>query len=247
MTITEFTKHYADLFAIKFPTTKFTIVDDSTIESSFPDDDVTISVVNAYKEYQAEPNSLQEILTKYLTVASELYVSKEKLSIDNIVPIIKPNSFVHDVQGAYEKYNDQLIIAYAEDKKEYIRYITDDDIKSLSVNKDLLKQTAIKNLDKLLTSIQRQDDDGVYMVTAGGDYEASIILLDKIFTKELLPVNGDFVITIPNRDMLLVTGSNDKAGIARIREIAKKSFETGSYQVSEYLYKWNGRVFEKYN
>jgi uncharacterized protein YtpQ (UPF0354 family) len=259
VTVREFTKQYFDSLTNKFPAAKFTIVDDSTIESKFQDNDIRISVDNAYKEYQAVPDSLQKVLTKYLTVTSELYRPKENISIDRIVPIIKPVSYLDDIknvagkmgatkdiEGIYEKYNDQLLIVYAEDTKNSIRYLTHDDIKSLSVSEDSIKQIAVRNLDRLLTSIQRKGSDGVYMLTAGGDYEASIILLNDVLTKESLPVDGDFVIAIPNRDMLLITGSNDKAGILKIREVAKKSFETGNYQVSEYLYKWNGKIFEKY-
>jgi uncharacterized protein YtpQ (UPF0354 family) len=59
--------------------------------------------------------------------------------------------------------------------------------------------------------------------------------------------SGDFVMAIPNRDLLLITGSNDVAGLAKLKEIAKKSFQTGTYPISEYLFKWNGKKFEKYN
>jgi uncharacterized protein YtpQ (UPF0354 family) len=259
VTVKEFTKQYFDSLTNKFPTAKFTIVDDSTIESKFQDNEIRISVDNAYREYQAEPDSLRQVLNKYLTVTSELYSLKGEINIGRIVPIIKPVSYLDDiknvankmgatkdVEGVYEKYNDQLIIAYAEDTKNSIRYLTHDDLKSLSIKTDSLKSIATRNLDRLLTNIQRRGRDGVFMLTAGGDYEASIILLDNIFIKESLPVKGDFVIAIPNRDMLLVTGSDDKAGISKIKEVATKSFATGNHQVSQWLFKWNGKAFEKF-
>ena len=65
VTVKEFTKKYFDSLTNKFPTAKFTIADDSTIESKFHDNDIRISVDNAYKEYQAEPDSLQKVLDKY--------------------------------------------------------------------------------------------------------------------------------------------------------------------------------------
>ncbi len=89
--------------------------------------------------------------------------------------------------------------------------MTHDDIKSLSIREDSIKQIAVRNLDNLLLSIQRNGGNGLYMLTAGGDYEASIILLDNVLTKSSLPIDGDFVIAIPNRDVLLITGSNDKS------------------------------------
>jgi uncharacterized protein YtpQ (UPF0354 family) len=259
VTVKEFTKKYFDSLTNRFPAAKFTIVDDSTIESKFQDNKIRISVDNAYREYQAEPDSLRQVLNRYLKVTSELYSPKGKINIERIVPIIKPVSYLDDiknlanklgatkdVEAVYEKYNDQLIIAYAEDTKNSISYLTHDDLKSLAIKTDSLKSIATRNLVTLLPNIQRKGADGVFMLTAGGDYEASIILLDNIFTKESLPVNGDFVIAIPNRDMLLITGSNDKAGISKIKEVATKSFETGNHQVSQWLFRWNGKTFEKF-
>ena len=259
VTVREFTIKYFDSLSNRFPSSKFQIVDDSTIISKFNDKKIRISVDNAYREYQAEPDSLQKVIRKYLTVTSELFELRGKINIDRIVPIIKPVEYLNDirsvakkmgggkdVEGVYEKYNDQLIIAYAEDTKNSIRYLTHDDLKTLAINEDSIRKIAINNLDKLLTSIQRKGGDGVFMLTAGGDYETSLILLSDILNNESLPVNGDFVIAIPNRDMLLITGSNDKAGISKIKVAAAKTFARGDHQVSEYLYKWNGTKFEKY-
>jgi uncharacterized protein YtpQ (UPF0354 family) len=259
LTEKDFTKTYFDSLKIKFPNAKFSIVDDSIIESIFKENTIKISVDNAYKEYQLQRDSLQEILSRYLVVTSELFNPKDKIDITRIVPIIKPVEFLNDikneakgigatkdVEGVYEQYNDQLIIAYAEDTKNSIRYLTHDDLKDLPINPDSLRTIAVKNVDRLLTSIQKKGNNGVYMLVAGGDYEASIILLNGILNKENFAVNGDLVITIPNRDMLLITGSTDKEGIQKITDLATKTYQTGNYPISPYLYKWNGNKFEKF-
>jgi uncharacterized protein YtpQ (UPF0354 family) len=259
LTVKEFTKKFYDSLTIKFPTAKFTLVDDSTVQAKIEGYDVRLAADNAYKEYLADTGSLQQVLSRHLASANALNTIGGKISVDRIVPIIKPKSYLEgvnqaaakmgatkNVEGVYEKYNDQLIIAYAEDTENNIRYLTPSDRDSLAINKDSLRTIATRNLGRILTNIKRQGDNGIYMLTAGGNYETSLILLNNILTKETLPVNGDFVIAIPNRDLFLVTGSNDKAGISKLKEIVKKSFEKGSYQVSEYLYKWNGKIFEKY-
>jgi uncharacterized protein YtpQ (UPF0354 family) len=259
LTVKEFTKKFYDSLTIKFPTAKFTIVDDSTVDAKIEGYNVRLAADNAYREYLADTGSLQQVLSRHLASANALNTIGGKISVDRIVPIIKPKSYLDgvnqaaakmgatkNVEGVYEKYNDQLIIAYAEDTENNIRYLTPSDTDSLSINKDSLRSIATRNLGRILTNIQRQGDNGIYMLTAGGNYETSLILLNNVLTKETLPVNGDFVVAIPNRDLFLVTGSNDKAGVSKLKEIVKKSFEKGSYQVSEYLYKWNGKIFEKY-
>ena len=259
LTVKEFTKKYYDSLTIKFPTAKFSIIDDSTVEAKIEGYDVRLAADNAYKEYLADTASLQQVLSRHLASASALNTIGGKISVDRIVPIIKPANFLEGVNqtaakmgatksaaGVYEKYNDQLIIAYAEDTENNIRYLTPGDRDSLSINKDSLRPIAIRNLGRILTNVQRQGDNGIYMLTAGGNYETSLILLNDVLTKESLPVKGDLVIAIPNRDLFLATGSKDQAGISKLKEIVKKSYEKGSYQVSEYLYKWNGKKFEKY-
>jgi uncharacterized protein YtpQ (UPF0354 family) len=259
MTKKEFTQQYADSLSKKFPAVVFTILDDSTIDSKSNEKNIRISVDNAYSEYQSDPDSEQSILNKYISVASTLLAPAEKIDINRIVPIIKPVSYLDDMKnmaasmgykkdfdGVYEKYNDQLIIAYAEDTKNSIRYLTHKDIKPLSIDPDSLRTIAIRNLDALLTNINGKGGNGMYMLTAGGSYEASMILLPDIFSKEKLPVTGNFVVGIPNRDIILITGSNDKEGLTKLKAAVDKSYADQMYPISDCLYKWNGKIFEKF-
>lgn len=260
MSIKEFTKLYFDALLLLFSNAEFIIINDNTIEGKLNKKNIRIVTDNAYKEYQANPNSIEVILNKYVSVGNKLFDTRTTINTNKIVPIIKPVEYLEetrieakkmgvtkDTDGVYEKYNDQLIIVYAEDTDNDIKYLTQDDLKSLSLKFSSLKALAIKNLDELLTSIKRKDGGGFYMLVAGGNYEASIILLDNFLTKENFPVDGDIVVAIPNRDMLLITGSNNKAGVSKIKELADNTFNTGNYKLSNYLYKWNGNIFEKYN
>jgi uncharacterized protein YtpQ (UPF0354 family) len=259
VTIKEFTKQYLDSLTARFPGTSFSLIDDSTIKSGFQGNDIKIMTENAYREYKAQPDSILNVINKYAAVAGDLQKLKEKVKPDQVVPVIKPMEFLDAIKNmgtnpdsvkgscVYDQYNDQLIIAYAENNKNSIRYLTEDDLLSLNIPRDSLKRHAIRNLDRILPEITRNGGDGFFMLTAGGDFEASMILLPNILNKESLPVNGDFVIAIPNRDMFLITGSNNKAEISKLRELAKKSYNEENYPVSEYLYKWNGKRFEKYD
>jgi len=185
-----------------------------------------------------------------------MFSKRGKINTARIVPIIKPTAYLkqvklmatgtNDTQGVYEKYNDELVITYAEDTPNSIRYLTRQDVDSLSLSMDSLRSMAIDNLHSLLPNIKLHGDGSAYMLTVGGDYETSLILLDYLFTKQNIPVDGDFVIAIPNSDLLLITGSNNKAGIQKIKEIAGRAFLTGNCLVSEHLYKWNGHKFEQF-
>src|SRR6185295_16395224 len=74
-----FTEKYIDSLRMKYPAPQFSIADDSTINAKFKEEDIRISVDNAYREYQAEPDSLQEILSRYLSASSKFFTPKEKI------------------------------------------------------------------------------------------------------------------------------------------------------------------------
>lgn len=252
----EFAKLYVDSLTKRYPVVKFDLNEDLTITSKKGELEFKHYTDNAFIAYKAEPDAINDIVRRYIASTTDLYEKQGIVNIENIIPVIKPNEYLDEINSLSkdgeafpmltEKYNDQLIIAYAEDSKNSIKYLTEDDLKMLSISKDSLKSIALRNFDKIIPNIQRQGDNELFMITAGGDYEASLILLSSIWTKENLPVDGEFIIAIPNRDMLLITGSKSKTGIAKIKEIVADSYKTGNYQVSDHLYKWTGGKFELY-
>lgn len=256
MTKEEFAKVYMDSLSKKFPMAKFELTSDLTITSKKGDLEYRHYVDNAFTAYQAEPDSVKSIIGRYAASASELYLGKKETDLRSIVPVIKPVEYLDEVnslgkEGAApsivtEKYNDQLIIAYAVDSKNSISFLTEDEFKKLSISKDTLRAIALRNFDEIMTKIKRDGDNGLYMITAGGDYEASLILLSSLWTKDNFPVDGDFIIGIPNRDILLITGSRNRTGIDKIKKFVADSYKTGNYQISNRLYKWTGEKFEVY-
>lgn len=256
----EFLKVYYDSVTRRLPNVKFRIVDDSTITGEFNGMQARHSIDNAYIDYKGEPNAIGPVISRYVATTVELYTTDRGLTSDNIIPVIKPVSFLAGMgnmkaemgakkgfDAVYERYNDQLIIAYAQDKEAGISYFSREDLKKMGIPKDSIRGLAVKNLAQLLdTTIQLRGGDGMYMITAGGNYEASILLLDYVWTKENISVNGDFIIAIPSRDVLLITGSNDKPSIEKMRAAVRKLYTTGSYPVSEYLYRRDGNKFVKY-
>jgi uncharacterized protein YtpQ (UPF0354 family) len=253
---------YLDSLSKQFPEVKFTIIDDRTISSTYQGKEMRSYIDNAYNDYKLTPESLKAILHRYVSSAGDLFNPNfgKHLLLENIVPIIKPVGYLEesqkqagamgakkDIGNVYDKYNDQLIVAYAEDSKNNIRYLLPEELKTLGISRDSLLSVAIDNLHRIMKPrVIIHGDSGVYRITGGGDYEASLILLPTLWTNENMPVQGSFVIAIPNRDILLITGSEDKADIEKIKKFAKKSFSSGNYSISESLYKWNGRKFEMY-
>ncbi len=85
---------------------------------------------------------------------------------------------------------------------------------------------ATKNLNRIVSNgMKRQGKEGLFAVTAGGTFESSLVLLDDIWNKKNFAVKGDFVVYIPARDQIIVTGSKDKKGLAEAAKFAKKDYQ----------------------
>ena len=257
----EFTKIYSDSLKKYHPEITYKIKQDLEIHAKSNELDFIHYLNNAYTSYKNDPDSLASVIQMYLKSSTDLYKKEEPIQKNKIIPVIKDAAYIDEmavtlnqnnktnepVTLVYEKYNDKLVIVYAEDGENGIAYFTNDRFKESGINKDSLLPLAMKNLDAILPKIEILGEKGYYMITAGGNYEASLILLTDIWTKENIQVKGDLSITIPTRDLLLVTGSKDSDGIKQMRVVAKEAWETGPYQLIPDLFYWNGKKFEAYN
>ncbi len=254
----EFSQIYLDSLKKLHPEVNFQIIDNLTISSFFEGQDYKHFLDNAYREYKLQPDSIKAVISTYINSSSELYTGRQNIQPDRIVPTIKPIEYLEDLKQlsnrneegpwvTYEKYNDQLIIVYGEDTEKSIAYFTKEDFEKLNIARDTLQEFSISNLKKRLSEIQRIGENGSFGIAAGGVFEASLILMTSLWNKENFNVDGDFVIAIPNRDILFITGSNNVKEIEKIKNSTEKLYSEGNYSISPYLYKWNGKKFEKYN
>lgn len=257
----QFTEIYRDSLKKLYPDPIYTIKQDLEIYVKSEDIEFTHYLNNAYASYKMEPDSLNSVLDMYVKSAKDLYKEELPIQKSKIVPVIKDAAYLEEIamslnkgkdsdkpiEWVYEKYNEKLIILYGEDGESGISYFTKERFNESGINKDSLLPLALKNLDTLLPEIQRNGDEGLYMITAGGNYEASLLLLNDLWTKENMPVDGQIVVAIPTRDLLFVTGSKNRDGIKKIRSMAEQAWQEGPYQLLPDLFIWTGKKFELFN
>jgi uncharacterized protein YtpQ (UPF0354 family) len=207
---------------------------------------------NAYNEYRLAPEKLEEVLDRYVqsTLESEHLTTNAEIELDRIVPVIKDAAYPVEVKKSlieagyasgdidfyYETLNEQLLIFYAIDTERNIRYLGRKEVEALKLAPGELRERAVKNLNQLLPDIEKHGDAGTYMVTAGGNYEASLLRLDSIWSTDNFSVEGEIVVTVPSRDLLLVTGSMDSDGLKRLRKVSDKTVQEASYPLTPQLF-----------
>jgi hypothetical protein len=85
----------------------------------------------------------------------------------------------------------------------------------------------------ILEKVELQPGDTASMVLCGGNYEASMLLVDDLWQQMQGNVQGELVACAPSRDLLLFTGTETEGGLEALRGIADEVHEGGSYLVSK--------------
>lgn len=83
------------------------------------------------------------------------------------------------------------------------------------------------------------------MVTSHAEYGASLILVDSIWSGDQVKVNGDIVVAVPAKDVVLVTGSRDRKNLAAMRQLAG-DLAKGSYGLLDTLFVYRKGRFVKF-
>ena len=263
LTPAQFTKEYADVFRKSLPGLKVEVVKDMELKVTTADGlESTSFLDNAYGTYKQDPKSKQEIIKRFVAAGLETIASmgkSEELDRKLIVPIIKDRLWLEETRKAmmnrgakqvpetvYEDLNSDLIILYAEDSPKNIRYFSPKDLEKARIDRKELRSLACDNLKRLLPKIERRGANGLFMLTAGGDYEASLLLFDSIWSDMRKEVRGDVVVAIPSRDLLIVTGSEDSQGIEKMKQIVQKASAEGSYRLTTKRFVFRGGKFEEF-
>ena len=181
----------------------------------------TLFLSNPYREYALDPKRFGDIVKRFAAALLQSDNAHAKLDRSRIVPVIKDRKWLLDLRQTLkaqgkeqghlsESFNDELIIVYAEDDPTRMRFLSANE--DVGVSPQELRALAIENLRRILPKIEMRVGDHVLLVSAGGDYEPSLLLLDEIWSGGQIKVNGDIVVAIPARDVLLITGSRDRTG-----------------------------------
>lgn len=82
------------------------------------------------------------------------------------------------------------------------------------------------------------DPEEIVMVTAGGNFEAALILLPYFWENIHNIMGSEVVVAIPARDLLFITKASNPAAVSKLKNMVQQSFEGGQTQglLSKCLY-----------
>jgi uncharacterized protein YtpQ (UPF0354 family) len=244
--------------AATMPSAKVTVTGDLQVVVRYANGArATSNLDKSYKIYEQEPQRLDGLIqgqiAALLGAAGDANgLPKPERSL--IIPVIKDRQWFDETQRRgtaqtpplgllAEPLNSELVVVYAEDRPGALRFLsTRDDVGDRAQLHDL----ALDNLRVLLPKIEmRTGADGIFLISAGGDFEASLLLTDELWSSGQIKVDGDIVVAVPAKDVLLVSGSHNRAGIARLRRLAA-DLATGPHALTSALFVYRNGKFVKF-
>src|SRR5205085_917303 len=122
---------------------------------------------------------------------------------------------------------DHLSLSLVYDLPQAMRSIIQEDLDKWEVSLYEAIEAARQNLEQIgnisFASLQGGGGEGVYISATGDNYDASrLVMLDLV---RKMPVRGDYIAMVPNRDTLVITGSEDTAGLQVMCKVAEDSFQ----------------------
>lgn len=204
---------------------------------------------NAYQMYQGESaRNRSDLIDRFVRSFAEAAAGLER-NRDAIIPIVKDRGWLEEIRqsmrqmgsekvqdNVYEEINDDLVVVYAIDTPSNIAYLNPDELEGLGVQREELRALAVRNLRGLLPGIEVHRGDLVSMVTADGNYEASLLLFMDLWERERKKLRGEPVAAVPARDLLLFADSANPDAIAQLKQLATKMHAEANYALTDRLF-----------
>lgn len=154
-----------------------------------------------------------------------------------------PNEFEipEDQKPIVKPLFEDLILCFAIDEGNNYKILQNNTFKkNPNLNVDILHQVS---LNALVEEIGDQiringDPNHIIMVTAGGNFEAALILLNNFWEQLHQLLNDNAIVSIPARDLLFICKAGNQEAIQKLREITKGYFDSPDTQglLSKALY-----------
>jgi uncharacterized protein YtpQ (UPF0354 family) len=207
----------------------------------------SVLLKNIYVKCLNDWNNRESLIEEF--VKGVLEADTDSLLPKNIIPLISNRASVEQMKTSVrkqdgdpaqffvvEEYNDDLLIIYAIDSPKTIRFLTPKEVDQVNLYGESLLSFAIKNLENILPNIEKQDRAPLFLLSAGDMFESSLILLDRIWDKGKLGIEGEILVAVPARPIVLVADSNSPESVQNLKTVAAEMALKAAYAISKHVF-----------
>ena len=177
---------------------------------------------NLWAECSRDPGTRVEVVERYLAaVLGE--EGETPVQVRDVVALVKNEDYVRLLVDDVEEITDHLVgdlwVVYGIDRPRSIESISVTRMAELGLEKVVMRRVAMANLRRMLPSLERHGEGDWFLLTTAPEmaaYVSSLMLLDVVWETVAGDVDGEIVVGVPTRDVLLVTGSRSREGLVAL-------------------------------
>lgn len=200
---------------------------------------------------------LVEYFARAIKEALRTSEQEEALREEDLVPLVRDARYVEEL-GAREgpesvvvhPFVADLFLVLAFDGEHTQHLATRKTLERLGIDEDGVVARAVSNLATKVAEVEQRtlDEEGprIGMLVSGGDLEASLLLLDDVWARVALGLEGEIVACVPARDVMLFADAASEGAVARMGEIADEILEEGDHVISPTLLRRTVRGWERF-
>lgn len=180
--------------------------------------------------------------------------TSDGLSADRILPRVTVDIFSakllrqevsDDQMPIIDPIAGDLAVVYVFDLPQGFVMVSEMRKRELGLTTGQLRQVALQNLRRQMPGISRRVDPPLMAVVTGNHLEACVLLLNEFWCALASEMPGGIVVSVPHRDVLLVTSADSEQGLARLREVTDDAFgREPTHSLSADLFRWTGTGWE---
>ena len=139
-----------------------------------------------------------------------------------------------------------LLVAYLVDEGDHFAYVKNQHLVQAKLRAGMLHEQAMFNLSSVIgPQAEVRRFGNVYLVLAGGCFEASLILCDEFWSAWYSELTTDnFIATFPSRDVLAFGDNSLPDTIAELKELCAKTEGSLEHPLTTTLYQRSGKTWK---
>lgn len=142
---------------------------------------------------------------------------------------------------------DGLLVSYVVEQGDQFEFISEGEMVEEGFTADRLHQVGLANLAELVGAqgVQVHPDEAIFAVVAGGNFEASLILIDDLWQSGFRQfVDGDYAVAIPARDILAFGDAGNAAARSALRDVIRRAWLGADHLLSNRLFTRQGGAWK---
>jgi uncharacterized protein YtpQ (UPF0354 family) len=132
-----------------------------------------------------------------------------------------------------------LLVSYLVDQGDHFSYVQNRHLAQAGLSEAKLHEQALLNLSSVVgAQAEVRKFGSIYIVVAGGTFEASLILCDEFWSTWYEDLAGKgFIVTFPARDVLAFGDSGDDDTVGELKELCAKTAGLLEHPLTTTLYR----------